>query len=41
MPRPVADGPLAPIDAAMHVIRAGHKIALAQQPLDARRREST
>ena len=32
---------LALINAVMHVIRADHEIALAQQPLDARRREST
>ncbi len=31
---------LALINAVMHVIRADHEIALAQQPLDARRRES-
>jgi GH15 family glucan-1,4-alpha-glucosidase len=31
---------LALINAVMHVIRADHAIALAQQPLDARRRES-
>jgi alpha,alpha-trehalase len=31
---------LALINACMHVIRADHEIALAQQPLDARRRET-
>ncbi|MGH2901222.1 MAG: glycoside hydrolase family 15 protein, partial [Solirubrobacteraceae bacterium] len=31
---------LALINAVMHVIRADHEIALAQQPLDARRREA-
>jgi alpha,alpha-trehalase len=32
---------LALINAVMHVIRADHRIALSEQPMDARRREST
>jgi GH15 family glucan-1,4-alpha-glucosidase len=32
---------LALINAVMHVIRADHQIALSEQPLDARRRETT
>jgi GH15 family glucan-1,4-alpha-glucosidase len=32
---------LALINAVMHVIRADHRIALSEQPLDARRRETT